>query len=49
MSLKECKKILKQRLIQLQQKPHKIKLIVAYQEVLADLIDNTDPCTGVLY
>lgn len=49
MALRECMKILKTRLEKLQKNPKKAELALAYQEVIGDLIDNTDSCTGELY
>ncbi len=49
MSLSDCKTILEKRLKEIQKNPKKTELAVAYQEVLGDLIDDTDSCTGELY
>lgn len=49
MALRECMKILNKRLAKIQQNPKQKELAMAYQEVIGDLIDNTDSCTGELY
>jgi hypothetical protein len=48
MTLQDCINLLEKRRKQLLHKNMK-ELAVAYQEVVIDLIDNTDSCTGELY
>jgi len=48
MALQDCINLLEKRRKQLLKKNEK-ELAVAYQEVVIDLIDNTDSCTGALY